>query len=96
MMKVMIEQQQRQQQQMQAMQMIMLQQQQQQTQALIALLDKHSWYRLGCSRKDPYPTPRSKFTIPPSLDILYKFKTFFRQLPPPPEQQKSCLERPFL
>ena len=39
----------------------------------------------GHSTKDPYPPPRRKLTIlpSPSLDILYKFKTFVRQFPTP-------------
>ena len=36
------------------------------------------------SGKDPYPSPRRILTIPQSPDILYKFKTFFRQFSPPP------------
>ena len=43
---------------------------------------------MGCSRKDPYPPPpQRKLAIPPpspSLDVVYKFKTFFPQSLPPP------------
>ena len=35
---------------------------------------------MGCSRKDPYP-PHGGNCL--SLDILYKFKAFFRQPHPP-------------
>ena len=45
--------------------------------------------KLGHSRKDLYPPPWRKLAIPPSpsLDILYKFKTFFGQFPLPGQQK---------
>ena len=37
--------------------------------------------KMDCSRRDPFPTEEISNTT--FLDMVYKFKTFFR-LPPPP------------
>ena len=43
-----------------------------------------SWRRGISINFEIYPPPsQRKLTMPPSLDILYKFKSFFRQFPSP-------------